>query len=303
MGSFLDTLRQKNNNAISGQKRLANLEEGVKRASQSRSSKKTATVFVLTYCRNVELFYGTELIFKCLRTGFPNANVVVIDNASLPEVKPEIEALAKDNDCHYEEIPAPGVVHHQFIQNVISAMAEDESGDAPLIFLDPDIYLWNNCEDFEFDGLIAGRLVGGIGDEITQSYTMPRLHTSFMWIPSARKLQDAIWKLKARHHDFEPFQSYTSLIGEMWYRYDTGAGLYAALGGKVSIFKKKHLDRYGHLYGGSHLDIILGIYDLKTKKMMLEIHKHAKDGNMQALKESLQYFNNSFHTEKQDSKV
>ncbi len=65
-------------------------------------------VFILTYCRNTELFYGTELIFKTLRVGFPNAKVTVVDNASIPEVRTEIELLAKENDCLFEQIPDPG---------------------------------------------------------------------------------------------------------------------------------------------------------------------------------------------------
>ena len=31
-------------------------------------------VFVLTFCRKLELLYGSELIFRTLRVGFPNAH-------------------------------------------------------------------------------------------------------------------------------------------------------------------------------------------------------------------------------------
>ncbi len=280
----IEQLRLKNINAIFGRGLMKQLEENRMAARQNSSDNNAATVFVLTYCRDLELFYGTELIFKTLRVGFPNANIVVVDNASLPEARTAIEALAKRNDCLFEQIPAPGVVHHQFIQNTISSVAEIGTAEHPLIFLDPDICLWKNCEGFEFDGLIAGRQISGFHDEIMQTYSMPRLHTSFMWIPSARKLQDAIWKAKARHYDFEPFLSHSSMIGGTWYRYDTGAGLFAVLSGKVSAFTREHLDFYDHLFCGSHIDLLYDFCNPGTKERMREIHTDAKEGNLNALK-------------------
>ncbi len=207
-----------------------------------------------------------------------------MDNASLPESRPEIEALAKKNDCLFEQIPAPGIVHHQFIQNVICSVAENGAAEHPLIFLDPDICLWENCEDFDFDGLIAGRIIGGYEDPIMQTYLMPRIHTSFMWIPSARKLQSAIWRIKAKHYDFEPFLSYSTVMKGKWYRYNTGAALYAVLAGSFSAFTTEHFDCYDHIFCGSHFDLLCNYYDEETEKRMREIHDNARLGDLQALR-------------------
>ncbi len=142
-------------------------------------------VFILTYCRNTELFYGTELIFKTLRVGFPNARITVVDNASIPEVRDEIELLAKENDCLFEQILEPGLKHHKFIQNTIRDIANDKSlKNGPLVFLDPDICFWDSCEDFSFDGLIAGRLLGSFNEIVAKTLTMTRKHASFMCFPS-----------------------------------------------------------------------------------------------------------------------
>ena len=241
-------------------------------------------VFILTFCRNLDLFYGTELIFKTLRTGFPNANIRVVDNASIPEMVPEIESLAKSCSCSFQQISGNGLQHHEFILNTLSDMASGESANEPLVFLDPDICLWKCCENMEFPGLMAGKLTPRFFLETTQTITMPRLHTSFLWIPSPEKLIKRIWKLRAARFDFEPFLSYSFVMNSKWYRFDTGASLYAAIPHKASYFSEEHLDYYDHIFCGSHLDWLYDMYDTEGKKLMSRIHSYAKEGNLKALK-------------------
>ncbi len=241
-------------------------------------------VFILTFCRNIDFFYGTELIFKTLRVGFPNAKITVVDNASIPEVRTEIELLVKENDCLFEQIPDTDLKHHDFVKNTIRNIAEDKTVNGPLVFLDPDICFWDSCEDFSFDGVLAGRLFGSFNDVVTQTLTMPRLHTSFMWIPDTENLHEEIRKMRVRHFDFEPFLPYSFRLGDAWYRYDTGASLYAAIPDKISCFTEEHLNYYDHIFCGSHLDWLYSRYDTKIQEMMLEIHAHAKEGNLRALK-------------------
>jgi len=281
MKSTVAKLRSKT--AISGSRltEVDRLKDAISHSIQENRFDEKATVFILTYCRKPELFYGTELIFKTLRVGFPTANVVIVDNASIPEARSEIELLAKNNDCLFEQIDNQGIRHHDFLENAIFAMADD---DGPLIFVDPDICFWESCEDFEFEGLIAGRLGQGFEDGVTQTYTMPRLHTSFLWIPNVKKLRDAIWKAKFRHFDFEPFTPYSCAMNGKWYRYDTGASLYAAFSEKVSRFSEEYMDRYDHIYCGSHIDWLDSRFNPKLKEMTREIHRNAKEGNLAALK-------------------
>jgi len=241
-------------------------------------------VFILTFCRNRELFYGTELIFKTLRVGFPNARVTVIDNASLQEVRPEIESHARKNDCIFKQLPSPGIQHHEFIQNTIKASAKDQSLDGPLVFLDPDLSFWDCCENFAFEGLMAGRLFGKFFDHMAQAIAMPRLHTSFLWIQDVNRLVDEIEKIKSRHFDFEPFTPYSCILDGAWYRFDTGASLYAAISNKASYFTEEHFNCYDHLYCGSHFDWLFPLYDPESQKMMSKIHNCAKNGNYQSLR-------------------
>lgn len=241
-------------------------------------------VFILTFCRNIELFYGTELIFKTLRVGFPNAKITVIDNASIPEARDKIESLAKKNECLFEQIPGPGIQHHDYIQRTIRNTANDKTVNGPLVFLDPDICLWECCEDFSFDALMAGRLFSRFYDYITKTITMPRPHTSFLWIPDAGKLWDEILKIQVNRFDFEPFTPFSFNMDGKWYRYDTGASLFTAIPQKISDFTEVHKNCYDHLFAGSHLDWLYHLYDAECQKMFSRIHENAKAGNLQALK-------------------
>ncbi|MEO6447712.1 MAG: hypothetical protein ABIO42_00555, partial [Burkholderiaceae bacterium] len=47
---------------------------------------------ILTYCAHPALAYGTLLVFKTLRVGFPTARVEVYDNGSHPDVVGQIGA-------------------------------------------------------------------------------------------------------------------------------------------------------------------------------------------------------------------
>jgi len=152
------------------------------------------------------------------------------------------------------------------------------------VFLDPDVCLWDNCEDFTFSGLIAGRLNGGFNDNVTKTLTVPRLHTSFLWIPDARALQGEIRKMRARHFDFEPFMSFSFRLNDTWYRYDTGASLYMAIHDKVSLFEEEHLTYYDHIFGGSHKNNLLFRFSPEERELYMEVHSYAKEGNLKALK-------------------
>ena len=244
--------------------------------------KRPINVFILTYCRRPDLFYGTELVFKTLRVGFPSARITVVDNASLPEVRAAIAELARATGCAFRQLPDPGIRHDEFIDRTLTEVAAEDAG--ALVFLDPDLCLWSSCEDFELPGLMAGKLIAAYDDEGMRCVTMPRLHTSFLWIPDARALAEEIQRIKASHFDFRPFLYFSVKLGDAWIRYDTGAALYAAIPDRVSAFTADHLDRYDHIFCGSHLDLLQPRMSEPLQDMMGRVHQHAREGNLQALK-------------------
>jgi hypothetical protein len=240
-------------------------------------------VFILTFCRRPDLLYGSTLVFKTLRTGFPSARVTVVDNASCSEARREIESQARQCDCAFRQVTGRPMEHHEYIESTISRAARDETGSGPLVLLDPDICFWDSCEDFRFDGLIAGMLFGEFIDGF-ETVIMPRLHTSFLWIPDPAALADEIRRIRVKRFDFQPFQSVSFRLHDRWYRYDTGASLCAVLGRKVSAFQDVHLDRYDHLFAGCHLDLLMPFLDERQRSMFVEIHARARAGDMRALR-------------------
>jgi hypothetical protein len=240
-------------------------------------------VYILTFCRKAELFYGTELIFRTLRVGFPNAHVTVVDNASLPEMREKIQSLAIESACNFRQISGRSVAHHDFLEQTIREVATRGNQPATVVFLDPDLCFWQSCEDFQFDSLIAGKGVSRWYDKLN-TVTMPRIHTSFLWIPDVAKLWEAIRRIRFYYFDFQPFLSFSFNMDGVWYRYDTGAGLVNAMPDKVSCFAEEHMERYDHIFAGSHMDWLLPIIGGEHKEMMFQIHQWAKEGNLQALK-------------------
>lgn len=239
-------------------------------------------VFVLTYCRKIELLYGSELIFRTLRVGFPNARVSIVDNASLPEARPRIAALARENECEFRQIDGPGTVHDRFLEETLASVAEADGG--PLVFLDPDLCLWGSCEDLDFEGLIAGKMVTAHEDPRLQCVVMPRLHTSFLWIPNPRRLRDEIERIRSFHFDFRPFLPFSVKLGDAWIRYDTGASLFAALGERVSAFGERHLDLYDHIFCGAHIDMHEASWNEEMRELMLRVHRDAREDNLEAIR-------------------
>jgi hypothetical protein len=250
----------------------------------ARDASGRITALILTYCRKPELFYGTSMIFETLRVGFPRARVVVADNASTPSLRPEIEALARSRDCAFVQIPDPAIQHHDFLELALRETARGRLGGSPLVFLDPDLCFWRSCEGFRFDGLMAGRLFGAFQCEVTDSLTMPRLHTSFLWIPEPAALWAEIERIRAAHFDFEPFQCFSTRIAGRWCRFDTGASLYAAVSDRVSCFEEEHLDRYDHLFHGSHPDLVLDRLKPELKELRGTLHDRVKAGDLTALR-------------------
>lgn len=239
-------------------------------------------VFVLTYCRREELLYGSELVFKTLREGFPNATVTVVDNASLPQVRERLKDRAKKEACRFEQLERP-LAHDEFLSLTLHKVARESPTD-PLVFIDPDICFWENCEDFEFNGLISGRFVSAHEFSPLECVTMPRLHSSFLWIHSPSKLLSRITDIGRKHFDFEPFKPVSIRLGDIWLRYDTGASLFAALPAEVSFFREEHLDRYDHLFCGTHPDVWQERFVGPLRELMQRTHRHAQEGNLSALR-------------------
>lgn len=241
-------------------------------------------VFILTYCRNIDLLYSTELVFKTLRRGFPNSRVHVFDNASLPEARTRVERLCAENDCAFTPIPSPGIGHHDFIGGRVLDVAEGRIEGNSAVFVDPDICLWRDCEGLEFARPIAGNLVEAHEDPVMQCVTLARLHTSFLWIDDCAAVADRISSVRRRHIDFQPFQPFSARLGDAWLRWDTGASLFSAMPDLCVPFTEEHASYYDHLYAGSHFDSWVSQQTGAHQALLRQTHQWAKEGNLDALR-------------------
>ena len=213
-------------------------------------TRETPKVYIVTWCRSEALLYGSTLTFQTLRVGFPDAEVTVIDNASAPEVRAPIHAAARAAGC--EVLQLEETQHHW---SLIEGLVLGEN--RPTVLLDPDIALWEKVSDWDFgDALMAGRYLPEFADPYSDTLTLPRLHTSHLWFPRPAELKARIASILARRFEagslFQP-----RMMAPGWWRWDTAAALFHALGGEASRFSKAQLDAYDHLFCGSHLDLVV----------------------------------------------
>ena len=227
-------------------------------------------VFCITYCRNPSLYYGTSLIFKTIRVGFPDAEIVIIDNASAFGVD-DTRKLAESVGAKF--IPLSVERRHQEILADIV-----HSADVPTAIVDPDIVFWERADESKC--LIEGRLIPDFLDPYTGCHTHERLHTSFLKFRP--ELRDVIMDISADKFDWQPFAPVMLEI-DGWHRWDTMAGLYASIKHLAKPFNEDDLNKYDHLFCGSHLDLVVG----KLKEWgdsFRASHESARTGDLEAMR-------------------
>ena len=231
-------------------------------------------VYILTWCQQAENLYGTTLVFKTIRTGFPNAHIHVVDNASLLFSRFHVQQLAKDNDAQFTQLERE-VPHYYFIEQILY---EQDKGIA--VFVDPDICFWTNVENWNFSTLIAGRLIPKHRCELSRCVTHPRLHTSLLWINDVVALREAIQTLQAQFFEFSPFRPVMWKSDSIWHRFDTAASLYSALSSQAYQFTSKELDLYDHLFCGTHFKRVVSQLSPEYALKYEEIHTKIKSDHL-----------------------
>ncbi len=230
-------------------------------------------VYVLTYCTRVENLYGTTLIFKTLRTGFPSAFCHVVDNNSLVEVRPTIRAAAVECDVHFTQLNDNKLDHHEFIWSTLATQAEGAA-----VFVDADLILWENVENWTFgDALLAGRRIPTYLCPFSQCVIHERLHSSFLWVPDVAELIAKVRALRGRHFAFEPFQEFMFNLNKRWQTIDTGGGIYNALTpSQIHAFNERELNAFDHLLYGSYFKAVVSALEPSYADKFTEVHKLAQ---------------------------
>ena len=236
-------------------------------------------VHVLTHCAHEVLAYGTLLVFPTLRTGFPTARIEVVDNGSCPEMVPRIRAAAEAAGATFEARP---LVHYSEHWRHNLFERDWDEGDAPVVFVDPDVVFWGSCEGWDFgDALMAGRLIPELPYGL--NHVQPaRLHPSMLWVPSMKRLRSEFARLLPSEAEgsWNCIGPAREQDGDIRRTYNTLAPLYRALQDACTAFDAVHLDAYDHLFIGSHLPAAGG----SPSDVLTESHRAAAQGNVACLR-------------------
>lgn len=236
---------------------------------------KTPLVSILTYCAHPSLAYGTLLIFKTLRTGFPTARIEVFDNGSHPDVRARIEHAAADVGATFTAM----TLRH-FSDHLRWVLLEREHDGNPLVLLDPDIAFWRRVQDWDFGHtLMAGRLIPQLGK--AARIGMPRLHPSLLWVPDVERLRSEASRSVPSGTDLVA-QKVENSEGQVQV-FDTMAALYQALKDQCTPFDEAQLDCYDHLFYGSHLPMLSAGLDGMFKPIR-DGHEAAASGDLAGLR-------------------
>lgn len=233
-------------------------------------SPKTPTVAILVTVPQPDHFDACTLCFDSLRTGFPNARIVATINA--PYVGPGDVKVAKElqNKLYRAEV---GVIYeHETLHHaawIKRTVEQHDSRNGPLVILDADTLFWKSCEDWQFpaETLLAGYYVPHMWNDFAKCISLPRLHTSFLWMPDTaalrRKLNSIYPPALEAHGEYcpcDPFMPAVRFVAGRPYFWDTCANLYGMLANMEPLtyaFEPKHLECYDHLNSAAFYDVML----------------------------------------------
>lgn len=234
-------------------------------------TKLTPTVYILTWCGWEERLHGSTLVFDSLRTGFPTSKIVVVDNCSIPTVRPTLQSLAYSVGATYLQLDSP-VPHSDWIAQVI---ASHPSG--PIVLLDPDVVFWESMEDqFPVEGL-AGRHIPEFHCPYTRCLVAQRLHTSLVMITEVECLRSALAEVLSKYPITLPFTQTTWKINGVWHSFDTFGQLWELLPESQHKFTSMQLDKYDHLFCGSHMQFVAPRCTPEVQSQLAEWDSAAKN--------------------------
>lgn len=231
-------------------------------------------VVILTYCRKPENLYGSLLTFKTLRTGFPDADVLVVDNVSHPSAIGPIQEAARSVSAEFLQLDKE-LIHHDFIRQTLAIEAPKNR---PLVFADPDLLFWEKINIPEGDYDVAGRKLPAFQDPYSGTYTEWRLHTSLLLIPSPARLLHRINEIELLCFEMDTLRPIMFPEKNALRRFDT-FGVFCNMAAEYChAFSERELDRYDHIFCGSDVKQVSAKLD-KMGEMgtaLFESHQKAK---------------------------
>jgi hypothetical protein len=242
--------------------------------------KQKPLVHVLTYCAHPTSAYGSLMVFDTIRTGFPSADIEVWDNGSHGDVVPQIKSAAENVGAKFTAMTNRHYSDH--LRWVLLERPHPEG--VPLVLSDPDVVFWGSVEELDFgSSLMAGRLMPTT--ERADVVTMARLHPSLLFIPDVHQLRLAAKRIASGSFAWDGIGQHTSWIDGKAHFWDTLSDLYNAVQGECTAFGEAVLNRYDHLFFGTHLVVLAASQaGNSASKQCVESHRLAATGNIAALR-------------------
>jgi len=126
-----------------------------------------------------------------------------------------------------------------------------------VVVLDPDVVFWKSVEDWDFGStLVAGRLIPQLGSDDDPLIGMPRLHSSFLWVPDIGRLRQAVLDESQPGVPWDCISERQRKVEGSLHLWDTFAELYGRLGARCTPFSEEALDCYDHLFYGSYFPLL-----------------------------------------------
>lgn len=211
------------------------------------------TLHILATVRKPELLDAALLVFKTLRTGFPDAPVRVWGNALPARIMTAVVRECARIGAQFDNLPA--TVHDAWIESLV------EESQQPFWICDTDVVFFDRVPAPPPGTALSGRFESACMEDWTQSLHAERLHTALLYFnPSLvrtamrayRAQVPAPWGESANF----PFirQHFIPTRGSGILCYDTCAGLWQA--GIGTPFTEEQNDAYEHLHCATYADLI-----------------------------------------------
>ena len=230
---------------------------------------------------------GSTLVFDSLRIGFPDACVTVFLNGLKPEFVGPITEAAKRASVDEIVTLEEETIHHKWIESLVWNETE------PFFLCDTDVVFWSEFPLTHFNRPLAGCYIPAFVDKFTNAKTMPRLHTSLLYVnPKAVQREIRAVHAWGRATRFNPminlFYPVQIPSKNQSVFYDTCALLYQAIGGQE--FTAHHLDCYDHLNAGTWVDELDKAYpELKLPQFHKSVYKNPE------LARGIRHMQNAFY--------
>lgn len=207
----------------------------------------TEPVHMLVSCPEPKYFPAATLVFRTLRTGFPDARVRAWVRMADEGLYKVVSALAAKLDvevrCCTNE-----TIHDRWVRDLIQGYQE------PFWICDTDVIFWTKVPAAPSGHALAGVRVPSFWEPFTRTQYRERLHTCLMRIDPSM-----FWNLAQLffgRFPKMPFIPHTELICQQWqperngagvtfHFYDTLAMAWHAFGGQD--FTQAHIDSFSHL--------------------------------------------------------